>query len=269
MRYQIDHDIHIHSRISLCSGHPEQTTQNILQYAVKNGLKHICLTDHYWDSHLPVANNFDFYTIQDYDRIASALPLPQAEGVTFHFGCETDMDKFFTVGVSKEEIDRFEFIIVPTTHLHMPGFTIDEPDFSLERRAALYVERFEKLLDADLPFEKVGIAHLSCSLMAPAAREDHLTVLDMVSDEDYTRLFTRAAKVGMGIELNIPIFSYSEEELPRILRTYRIARACGCKFYLGSDAHTPEGLAAAMEGFQRMIDLLELEENDKFRPFAE
>ncbi len=268
MRYKIDHDIHIHSQLSLCSDHPEQTPQNILDYAVKNGLKHICLTDHYWDAHLPVANNFDFYTIQDYARVARALPLPQAEGVTFHFGCETDMDKFFTVGVSKEELDKFEFIIVPTTHLHMPGFTIDEPDFSLERRAALFVKRFDALLKADLPFEKIGLAHLSCSLMAPAAWEDHLTVMDMVTDAEYTDLFTRAAKVGLGIELNMPILRYTEAELPRVLRPYRIAKACGCKFYLGSDAHTPEGLAAAMEGFRRMVELLELEESDKFRPFG-
>ncbi len=268
MRYKLDHDLHIHSQISLCSDHPEQTPQRILRYAVENGLKHICLTDHYWDSHLPVANDFDFYTRQDLARIQQALPLPQAEGVTFHFGCETDMDKFFTVGVSKEEIDNFEFIIVPTTHLHMPGFTIDEPDFSLECRAALYVKRFEALLDADLPFGRVGLAHLSCSLMAPAAREDHLNVLDMVSTEDLTRLFRRAAQQGMGIELNFPSFGYSAQELPRILRPYQIAKECGCKFYFGSDAHTPEGLDAAMKNFEHIIDLLDLEESDKFQPFA-
>lgn len=268
MRYIIDHDLHIHSGISLCSGDPEQTPARILQYAVENGLKHICLTDHYWDSHLPVANGFDFYTLQDLARIKQALPLPQTEGVTFHFGCETDMDKFFTVGVGKEEIGEFEFIIVPTTHLHMPGFTIDEPDFPLERRAALFVQRFDALLDADLPFGKVGLAHLTCSLMAPAAPQDHLMVLDMIPDEEYARLFARAAEKGMGIELNFPSFGYTEQELPRILRPYRIAKTCGCKFYFGSDAHTPAGLDAAMKNFEHIIDLLQLEESDKFLPFA-
>lgn len=33
MRYSFDHDLHIHSQISSCSNHPEQTTERILQYA--------------------------------------------------------------------------------------------------------------------------------------------------------------------------------------------------------------------------------------------
>ena len=31
MKYLIDHDYHIHSMLSLCSGHPEQTPENILE----------------------------------------------------------------------------------------------------------------------------------------------------------------------------------------------------------------------------------------------
>ena len=49
MRFTYDHDLHIHSRISPCGGDPNQTPERILQYAVDNGLKTICVTDHYWD----------------------------------------------------------------------------------------------------------------------------------------------------------------------------------------------------------------------------
>ena len=31
MRYIADHDLHIHTQLSLCSGHPEQTKENILK----------------------------------------------------------------------------------------------------------------------------------------------------------------------------------------------------------------------------------------------
>ena len=75
------------------------------------------------------------------------------------------------------------------------------------------------------------------------------------------RIFTRAARLGVGIELNEV---FSDEEADLILRPYRIARECGCKFYLGSDAHTVSGLERAMDKFARMIDFLDLTEDDKF-----
>ena len=43
----------------------------------------------------------------------------------------------------------------------------------------------------------------------------------------------------------------------------RIAREEGCRFYLGSDAHTPAELAKAKANFEAIIDLLGLTEDDK------
>ncbi len=49
MKYIVDNDLHIHSKISSCSNAPEQINERILQYAEENGLKTICLTGHFWD----------------------------------------------------------------------------------------------------------------------------------------------------------------------------------------------------------------------------
>ena len=49
-----------------------------------------------------------------------------------------------------------------------------------------------------------------------------------------------------------------------VCRPYKIAKAQGCKFYMGSDAHHPGDLNDALERFERMIDMLELTEEDKF-----
>ena len=84
MDFKFDHDLHIHSKISSCSNHPEQTTENILAYAKKNGLTAICLTDHYWDER--VAGPSGWYAPQNTAHIKAALPLPQAEGIRFLFG---------------------------------------------------------------------------------------------------------------------------------------------------------------------------------------
>lgn len=265
MRFPVDHDYHIHSMLSSCSNDPEQTTERILQYAKENGFSEICLTDHYWDSTVPGACGW--YKPQDYDHIAKALPLPQDANVKFLFGCETDMDHFTTVGIPPERFDDFDFIIIPTTHLHMRGFTIAEKDAeSDERRAELWVSRLDALLHMELPFGKIGIAHLACYLLNKKSREAYLKTLDLIPTEEMERLFSRAAEVGCGIELNRSDMAFPDDQAEAVLRPFRVAKSCGCKFYLGSDAHHPATFNNAKEIFERAVSLLDLHESDRFYP---
>lgn len=263
MKYTFDHDYHIHSWISDCSRDPEQTPERIVQYAWENGLCKICLTDHYWDSGVPGASAW--YSFQNYEWISRALPLPQEERVEFLFGCETDLDQLMTLGIDRAQFDLFDFVVIPTTHLHMRGFTISDQDAAtLEGRAKVWVSRLEGLLNMNLPFYKIGIAHLTCGLIVPGDRTGYLKVLEMLLEEDLERLFTRAAELGVGIELNSGDMKFTDSEADTVLRPYRIAKRCGCKFYCGSDAHHPAELEAAKVRFERAIELLGLQEADKF-----
>lgn len=262
MRYIFNNDLHIHSGLSSCSNDPEQTPENILEYAKRNNLKTICITDHFWDSKVEGASQW--YREQNYEHIIASKPLPQAEGIEFLFGAETDMDKFMTVGVSKECFDNFDFVVIPTTHLHMMDFTIDKEDDSIENRAKLWVKRFDALLNQDLPFEKIGIAHLACPLIEQKSRENYIKVLDLIPDSELERLFKKAANVGCGIELNQSDMSFREHEKDSVLRIFKIAKKCGCKFYMASDAHHLKDFVDTKEVFEKAIDLLELTEDDKF-----
>ncbi len=267
MKFQIDHDYHLHSRLSRCSRDEEQTPEALLRYAERNGFSEICLTDHFWDERVPGASAW--YSTQDYPHISQSLPLPKSDSIRFRFGCEIDMDKHMTVGISDRLLDTFSFIIIPTTHLHMTGFTIDEHLTSVEERAAVYVERLDKLLDKDLPFEKIGIAHLTTGLIAYNRKTDfgeHIRIIDAISDQTYEELFRKVLKRGAGVELNFHPAKYTEEELPHILRPYRIAKSVGCKFYLGSDAHHPSELEMAPIRFEAMVNHLDLQESDRFHP---
>ena len=259
MKYVIDHDLHIPSGLPLCSNHPEQTAENILKYAAEMGFHKICLTDHFWDSAVDGAS--EWYRAQDLEHISKALPLPTAEGITFDFGCETDLDRLMTLGISKETMDQLAFIIVPTSHLHMSGFTIDSDVTSVEARAKLYMERNHALMDMKLPFEKMGLAHFTCPLLARNSEGSHNDIINAISDASFAELFERVAASGMGVELNMPLIDCSSEE---ILRPYRIARACGCTFYLGSDAHTPKSFIGARKKFEAFTEALGLTEDDKF-----
>lgn len=261
-KFKIDHDYHIHSKLSSCSGAREQTAENILRYAEKNGFNEICITDHFWDSD-KVDCSIGWYAPQDFKHVSSILPLPQSENVRFRFGCETELDRNMTLGISPDTLDKFEFVIIPTTHLHMPGF---DNVTTVSERAEIYVERLDKLLDMDLPFHKIGIAHLTCPLIAYNRNdpEEHIKIIDSIDDGTFRELFSKLRNKGAGFELNFTPAIYPPEPLERILRPYRIAKEVGCKFYLGSDAHHPKDLNGAMKRFEDMVNILDLEEIDRF-----
>lgn len=263
MKFTFDHDLHIHTHLSTCSGEPEQTVENILEYAKRNNLSKICVTDHYWDENVPGASFW--YQPQNFLHIKKSLPLPKADGIEFLFGCETDVDKNMTLGIPEERYDEFDFIIVPTTHMHMTGFTVDEsvgPD--CEKRAELWIKRLDAVLNSSLPFEKVGIAHLTTTLISPSSKEATINTLNLIPDSEMRRLFAKAEKLGCGIEINKDDLYFSDEEAEIFLRPFRIAKECGAKFYLGSDSHSPRAFLDSKERFERAINLLGLSESDKF-----
>ena len=259
--FLLNHDLHIHSQLSACSADPEQTTARLLQYAEDNGFTDICLTDHYWDEDVPGASKW--YAPQNTSHLLEALPLPQSDRVRFHFGCETEMDMHCTIGLSEKKMEMFDFIIIPTTHLHMAGFTIDGSADAAERADA-WIKRLDNVLNRDLPFEKIGIAHLTCSLIANKCPFSHTDILRLISDETMRELFSLAAKRKVGIELNFNALKLNEETRAEMLRPYLIAKECGCKFYMGSDAHHPANLNTAKENFRRIAERLELTEADRF-----
>lgn len=265
-KFQVDHDLHIHSKLSLCSSDPEQSNERILAYAKENGFHTVCLTNHFWDERIPV--EADFYLAQNFLHIAQARPLPQVEGICFLFGCEGEMNAEMTIGISKERMDEFEFIIVPTTHLHMDVALDAEKDGSIERRAELWAKRLDSLLDSNLPFHKLGVAHLTTHLIDATAPGNHIRVLNEIPDSELFRLFEKAAKRGCGIELNAEDMNFPKEAEDSVLRIYRVAKECGCKFYCGSDAHHPTQLNNAKALFEKAVTLLDLSENDKFYPIS-
>ncbi len=259
MRYIVDNDLHIHSNISLCSKNPEQTPENILKYAEENGLKTVCLTNHFWDEKVRAELN-SFYEEQNFEHIKQALPLPQSERVRFLFGCEADMDRNLTLGISRETFDKFDFVIVSLTHFHIKG-VVSRGDETVEERIQMWIDRVDKLLSMELPFKKIGLGHLTTVLMH---FERYLDVIAGIPDEEYRRVFSKAARLGVGIELNFNSFAYGEDTIEIAMRPYRIAKECGCKFYFGSDAHWPEAFENAKKNFENIVDILGLEESDKF-----
>lgn len=268
MKFQIDHDLHIHSHISPCAGYdPRQTKEEILHYGLTNQYGLLCVTDHIWDRKVPSPpeiNNWWLKRDLDCEKAKEILPLPQGEHCRFLFGMEVDTDFLGNVGISEDSYDTFDFIIFAPSHLHAEGFARDGA--TVGATAAEYKEFYKKrlfqILNMDLPFHKCGLAHFTGCL---SCKEGKTAAIDCFTDAEFCEIFDLAAKRGIGIELNH--WNLAPEEQKSILRPYRIAKQMGCKFYLGSDAHTPEEFAPRKEEFQCFIDALKLTEEDKF-PFV-
>ncbi len=268
MKYIVDHDLHIHSYLSVCARDPEMTPAAILNYGVENGYKYVCVTDHFWDSTVKCTSDdwHNGWAQSDYKDNSTILPLPQSDSCKFLFGCEADMNMFDDIGITRETCTKFDFVVLATTHLHMKCFTADPNLATVKDYRDAYVRRIFKVLDADLPHGKIGIAHLESPLACkPFVEEFYSTMPDSV----YREIFEGIKSRGCGVELNFDNFTIDNyhgdaDKIERyVYRPYRIAKDVGCKFYFGSDAHHPR-FAGLKANFEKQVDIFGLTEDDKF-----
>ena len=178
MRFVADHDFHIHSTISPCCHDENQTPEAILNYARENNLTKICLTNHLWDEN--VRSEAQWHEGQRFGCVSSVLPLPQDSQVSFLFGAEADMDYNFVVGVSEERYDAFDFVVIPTTHMHLAGNTVRTKITTPE--------------EADRERE----AHRSAEPTAPARKKGKKTEETRATSFDVDDFFTAAMSRGYG-----------------------------------------------------------------------
>lgn len=261
MAFPINHDMHCHTYLSDCSRHPQQTVENILKHAKEHGYTLQCITDHLWDRMVPGASNW--YKPQDIEHISKSLPMPEDDQVRVVYGCETEYCGGEKLGLNAANYDKFDFIVIPPNHFHMKGLVRPHDYDTEEKMADLLVERLEQLSELDLPWKKVGIAHLNCGLTFKEGSNER--VFSLVDEKRYRAVMRKFAELGAGIELNCSCFNNGwREHEDAHLRLFRLAKDEGCKFYLASDAHTPEELNVVHERGGLICELLGLDECDQF-----
>jgi len=266
MRFITDHDYHVHTNLSKCACFSGQTAEKLIEYGRKYDITDICITNHLFDDAFP--QTIPWYEYQNFEHISKILPLPKDDKVTLHFGAETELDVNNVLACSEKVLEKLEFLAIPISHFHSTGFKIPNEEADAKYRAEVWVERFYNVLRRDLPFNKIGFAHLTVRHMDNRSWQHHIDIVNELKEKDLRELFTLAAKKGAGIELNMPLNSYSEEDRKAVFRVYKIAKECGAKFYMGSDGHKQSDLDSAKSYFETYVDILSLKESDKFRPFS-
>ena len=262
MPFPIDHDMHCHSCLSSCSNDPAQSVQAILEHAKACGYTLQCITDHLWDNLVPGASNW--YAPQDVEHVKKNLPLPKDDQVRLVFGCETEFCGGTKLGLDPRHYDDFDFIVIPPNHFHMKNFVRPDTYDTEEKIASLFVERLEEISSIDLPWRKVGIAHMVCGLIFKEG--DPYRVYELVDEARFRAVMSKFARLGAGIEINLSSFRLDwQAHEDAILRLYRLAKEEGCKFYLASDAHHPRDLELVPGLAPGVVAALGLTEDDQFR----
>jgi len=236
------------------------TPERLLANAIEQGYDTICITDHVWDARVPGAS--DWYAPQTVEYIMKSLPLPSADGIRFCFGCETEYCGGNKLGLDKSSFDSFDFIIVPVNHFHMLDFISPSSVNTPEAVANLLLTRLEELQQIDLPWKKVGIAHLTTKL---TFKEGNIKdVIECVSRQRLLKIFDFFARNGTGIELNASSFAPDwQKDKDILLSVYRLAKEAGCKFYFGSDAHSVSQLFIK-DKLLPVVDELDLSMDDLY-----
>ena len=239
------HDFHCHTNLSACAL-ADSTLKTMLQALKNAGVTTAGIANHIWDEKVPGASSW--YAPQGTAHVLSvrkeyeALSEEDRCGIKLYFGCETEYVGQGRVALKKESAKDFDFVLVPPHHFHMKNFVrpleLEDAPGILRLMAA----RFLECCNIDFV---TGLAHPFMVLGYPG-REDE--ILSGIADEEFGKVFKYAAEKGKSIELNISAIhqkvALDHDGFPhQYRRMFTIARQCGCRFHLGSDAHNPDRLA--------------------------
>ena len=202
-KFPINHDLHTHTGLSLCSPDKGFKAEHTVNFAKENDYSMVCFNDHFWDADVPGA--MEWYQHQNMNHIKQLLPLPDGSPVKVLFGCETEYCGGVKIGVAPAHYDDFDMIVVPVNHFHMVDF-VRPPEYDTEEKIAeLLLLRLEELCELNLPWTKIGIAHLN----AYFGRAEQY-IADMKIPESRLReVYRFLSKQGAGIEFNAGCFSFS------------------------------------------------------------
>jgi len=236
------------------------TVATIATFAASYGYRELCFTDHLWSALVKGAS--DWYRPQDIAHVLQSKPLPVIPGLSSFLGCEAEYLGGDKLSLTRAEFDLFDFVTIPVNHMHMRAFVRPEGVFDTRDMAVLVLSRLRSLLRLDLPWGKIGIAHLSCpTTFDEGSTADVLAAMDRSA---LTDVFQALAQKGAGIELNARAFVEWNNRKDAYLAFYAAAAEAGCRFYTASDAHDVDSLCGVQAVLPEVIEALGLAEFQKY-----
>jgi len=245
-------DTHVHTCYSPCArdldgaGQPLASPERYLSRATELGLRAIVFTDHcVEDPSAPGA--VPFYESSGLGVI-SALRGELAgflltDLCQVYLGCETETMSTEWVGITPRAAANLDFVLVPTTHYHLPGVPqpasfapADVAEHMLIMLASVVSKGW---LDS--------VAHPFCE--AESLIGDLRRIYDALDKAWLTDILGFAAHNGVALEVNgSSVTSVYEPHYALVYREIvQLAKSLGVRFTFGSDAHDARNLGLTPE----------------------
>lgn len=254
-------DLHVHTTASRCCHDENQRAENIMATLKSLGMERIGFTDHLWA--LPGYPPNAFYQGQNGDKNLSLKELIDSRddwGVDILVGCEADMTAPGIFGITPELREKLDYVILASNHFHIKGF-VEPPEAPTPEAVGRHMLKFF------LSAATSGLCDILAHPLFPCGYTDvYDRAVASISDAEFFDAFASVAAVGVGMEIN-PCF-YPNPEKKRFFsvetptRFLLIAKAAGCKFSFGSDAHQLLDFAPALERLRYFAEALDLTDDD-------
>ncbi len=258
-------DLHIHTNRSGCAPRTTEVASYI-PYCQQEGIRTIGISNHVYSDEAVAQRGFPQY---DHVTYLSSLreevkAAEAASGIRFLLGCEIENIRAQgRPNLLPEESADFDYVLIAASHIlnirHLyEGYDIDTAD----GLRALTVERFLAACDLAYPVP-TAICHPLYPICSPYQAE----ILDGMSDGCLNECFSKAAERNIAIEVHACLYRdgtpLNEEGLSeRYLRLLSAAKSCGCKFYMGSDAHAPSAFVGVHDKLRRAMEIVGITEAD-------
>jgi len=275
--FPLNHDLHCHPYLySVDVNDEKMSVESVLNFAKTAGYKRVCFVPHFWDEDVPIPSNdkwlTDYLKKESFKHIGGMLPLPIDDEVQLLFGCEAEFYGCDKLSVSPKRYGHFDMMVISLVH-YFYDFVRPDKYKDPEKHGEILLMQLEGFVEMDLPWSKVGVAHLNFDgavWQRDDVREFRDAMFNSFTELPEGRLrsvFSKLAKYGAGIELNAGGFYQgwdSDNKKAGQLHLFKTAKEAGCKFYCGSDAHNYNELA--LDNLYGIVDLLGLTSDDMFIP---
>ena len=250
------HDLHLHTGLSVCSP-PDTRPADYAALCAQEGLRVLGFSNHaYLPAVLEKRGHPGVTTAAYLSSLRPQLEEAASYGVRLLLGAEVEIFPRTGPSLPPEDAAGFDYVLLAASHIFNQAWAYEGFDLSdADKVRRVLVDRFLAACRLRYPCP-VGICHPLYPICCPWEQE----VVDGLSDACLNECFSAAREAGFSIEIHVcltrPGTARNEEGLsPSYLRLLAAAKACGCTFHFGSDAHTPGAFAGHHAPLWRAAEL--------------
>ena len=259
-------DLHVHTNLSVCAPR-DSYASNYIPYCKEENVKVLGFVNHVYNRKRMAEEHPEFkgtpgeYPLLIRDEVEGLKA--KNKDIKILLGCEAETVYNGEFLVSHEESKLYDYVFLAPSHIcNMLGeydyLNLDTPD----KLRDFMLMRFKDACKIQLAVP-TAICHPLYPIGSPFEQE----VVDGITELELEECFKLAKENNKAIEVHACLFrkgtKHDDDGIsPSYLRMLSVAKECGCKFFLGTDAHSVDGFLGTHAKLLKACDYLGIGEDD-------